>query len=142
MRWIASLAVVVLAATCGRAEESVFYVQCRIWNHIPRVGPLHHACVVFCKPGQYPYCIDEDGKKVGNPKLTYWGSRPGRPGFSPEKPPVVEITVVKIDLPASVVRARMASYDGDWTVARNCQTAAKWAVKPESSILAVVMQRR
>lgn len=141
MRWIASLAVVILAATCGRTEEEAYYIKCRIWNNIPRVGPLHHACVVFCKPGQHPYCIDENGKMVGNPKLTYWGSRPGRPGFSPEKPPIVEITVIKIDLPASVVRGRMAGYDGDWTIVKNCQVAAKWATEPGPSIWNVVMRR-
>lgn len=141
MRWIASLIVVVLMPPLfAAAEDQVWYVKCRIWNSIPRVGPLHHACVVICDSSEKPYCIDSRGCKVGNPNLTYYGNRPHQSGFSPEEPPVVEITVTRIYVPADVVKDRMASYGGRWTLIKNCQTAAKWATQPDSRFLATVMK--
>lgn len=123
MRWIAAVFLTLVTLLPARAEDVVFYVKCRIWDRVATYGPLYHACVVICDDKVLP--IMPDG--TGNPSLTYWGSRPGGHGFSPELH-VVQGKAQKMNVPPSVVKQRMSEYNGKWTLINNCQTAANWAV--------------
>ena len=137
MRWLISLLFIVLTPLVAAAEDQVWYVRCRIWQVIPRVGVLHHACVVICDSKEPPIVNGH-----GNPRLTYYGSRPSCLGFSPEGN-VIEADARRVDIPPGVVRQRLEEYDGRWTLIKNCQTAAHWAVQPpDKRTLWSVMLRR
>jgi hypothetical protein len=136
MRWIAAVFLTLVILLPARAEDAVFYIKCRIWDSVPTCGPLHHVCVVICDDKVPP--LMPDG--TGNPSLTYWGCRPSHPGFAPEAY-VVQGKAQKINVPPAVVKQRLTEYNGKWTLIKNCQTAANWAVsKPGKwSVWACIM---
>lgn len=129
MRWIVALLLLLAPACSVRGDEITYYVTSRIWDSIPKLGPLHHASVVICDSSIPPVVVDEKGRKMGNPALSYYGSRPGQYGFHVESS-VVEASARKIDIPPELVRQRLSEYDGRWSIIHNCQVAAHWAISP------------
>jgi hypothetical protein len=123
MRWIATVFLTLVTLCPAWAEETVFYIKCRIWDRTPTCGPLYHACVVICDDKVSP--LMPDG--TGNPALTYWGCRPGQYKFTPELY-VVQGKAQKMNVPPAVVKQRINEYEGKWTIIKNCQTTANWAV--------------
>ena len=123
----AILAAVVMLLACGRVhgDEKVYLVKCRIWDSIPAVGILHHQCILICDEGTPPFITDSRGHRIANPACTYFGTRPKTTGFTPERT-VVEIKAIEVNVPASVVRERMAAYQQPYSWLKfNCQYAAK-----------------
>ena len=79
------------AAPAPAQRMTVYYCTSKLAGFFPKIGPICHASVVFCPPGEFP-AIFEDGQWVSNKMAVLYGYDAGTDsGASYESPDLVTV---------------------------------------------------